>query len=82
MAGLEAMTRLTELRIMVPFPDKQGDLQGLTCLQRLALHYDLKRFDEPPRTTNYPFLFPEAAAITKLRLTVVDEVCDYSLPVV
>ena len=60
------MTRLIELHIRIPFVNKQEDLQGLTRLQRLALDFEYE-VDHPPGTTFHPFVFPEAASITKLR---------------
>lgn len=67
-AGLEGMTRLTELNIHVTlFIDKQENLHGLTRLQRLSLKYEPGLELHPPGTTYHPFVFPEAASITKLR---------------
>ena len=66
MAGLQAMTRLTELHIKILFINKQQDLQGLTRLQSLALDYEFEKHLQPPGTIFHPFVFPEAASITKL----------------
>ncbi len=63
------MTRLTEMRIIVPFADAPEDLQRLTGLQRLALDYR-PRHKHPEEATYYPFVFPEAATITKLSFTI------------
>ena len=70
-AGLEAMTRLTELHIKVPSVNKQEDLQGLTRLKSLALDYEPE--SRPQGTTCHAFVFPEAASITKLRLYIGNE---------
>ena len=67
-AGLGAMTWLTELHIQVPFVNQQQDLQGLTRLQRLALDHEWR--SHPPGSTYHPFVFPQAASITKLRFYV------------
>ena len=72
-AGLGAMTRLTELHIRVPFVNKQEDLQGLTRLQRLTLNY------EPENDSSYPFVFPEAARITKLGFYIGEEAHEVSI---
>ena len=73
-AGLGAMTQLTELWAMAPFAHQQGDLQTLTRLQQLALDFLPCRWGPPDRTTCHPFIFPEAAGITKLRLSMHPEV--------
>ena len=73
-AGLGAMTQLTELHVMVPFVHEQGDLQSLTGLRRLALDYLPYRWGYRDETTYHKFMFPEAASITKLRLSMHPEV--------
>ena len=68
-AGLGAMTRLTELCATIPFVHEQGDLQSLTRLRHLALDYVpyQRGFDS---TTYYPFVFPDAARINNLLMII------------
>ena len=68
------MTRLTELRIMVPFANEKTNVERLTRLQSLILDYEPERWDLPLGTTYHPFVFPEAATITKLHFNILQEV--------
>ena len=67
------MTSLTELHMTVPFAHKHINVQGLACLQCLHLDYKPDSWNDP-ETTYHPFLFPEAATITKLHLVITDKV--------
>ena len=73
MAGLEALTGLTELHITVPFVDKQQDLEKHTQLQRLTLDYVPIR-PGYPRTTCHPFMCPAIASVTMLSFSIDEEV--------
>ena len=73
-AGLGAMTQLTELCAIVPFAHEQGDLQSLADLRRLALESLPPQQGLPDSTTYHPFVFPEAASITKLSMNMHIEV--------
>jgi len=77
-SGLEAMTRLTELHITVPFVDDQQDLGKLTQLQRLTLDYVPVR-PGYPRTTCLPFMCPAIASVTKLSFSIDQEVGNKSM---
>ena len=79
---LEAMTRLTDLHIIVPFVDKEQDLGKLSQLQRLTLDYMPERYAYPVGTTCLSFACPEIPSVTKLSFSIVREVRNSSVPIV